>query len=201
MKNPPGAATEVLPKSVYRQRGRLYFAAVDPLTKKSRWWPIGKTWAEAEPIYRRLLVQVRTSTFVKRTLSGFDGPHVPDEVLRTLLSNARKNAKSRSLNFALCLDDLRALSTRAQGVCQLSGIAFEYGVAAEMRDSKSRRRRLWAPSLDRIESGVGYEPSNVRLVCQAVNAARQEFGDEVLMKIARAVAKYPAPSAGFDPGN
>lgn len=188
-------ADERLPKSVYRNGGALYFVAVDRATKKQRWYPLGKTWKEAEPEYRRLLPQVRTSRHVKKTLSGFDGPHVPDEVLRELLRNARKNAKTRGLAVSINLDDMRALSTRAQGACELSGIAFGYGVAPEMKDIKSRRRRLWAPSLDRIDGSLGYEIGNVRLVCQAVNAARQEFGDAVLLKIAAALAKYPVVSA------
>jgi hypothetical protein len=185
---------EKFPKSVYRKDGRIYFVAIDPNTKRLRWFPLGKTWREAEPEYRRLLPQLRSSRHVKRVLSGFDGPMVPDEVLKELLRNARKNAKTRALSMTLTVEDLRFVAARAQGFCELSGIAFEYGIAAEMRDSTSRRRRLWAPSLDRIEGARGYEPGNVRLVCQAVNAARQEFGDAVLIKIAHAIVKYPVVS-------
>lgn len=36
---------------------------------------------------------------------------------------------------------------------------------------------------------MGYVEHNVRLVCFAVNQARSDFGDEVLMKIATALVE------------
>ncbi len=48
------------------------------------------------------------------------------------------------------------------------------------------RRAPWAPSVDRIDSSKGYVPGNVRLVCVAANLAMNEWGEDVLARVARA---------------
>jgi len=37
---------------------------------------------------------------------------------------------------------------------------------------------------------MGYKKSNVRLVCFAVNRARSDWGDEVLLTIANGIVKH-----------
>lgn len=188
-----------LPPSVYRRRRLLYFVSTQAATKKQTWHRLGATWGEARPEYLRLMQQHRRSSYVAKRLEIEEGSCIPLSCLRTLLASAKKNAKSRGLEFALELADLQALAALSGGKCQMTGMAFEYGVATEMAQSEGRRRRLWLPSLDRIESRAGYVPGNVRLVCFAVNAARQEFGDEVLLKIARALVQYPVVLSGRSP--
>lgn len=70
----------------------------------------------------------------------------------------------------------------ASGICELSGLQIERVAPG------AYRTHPFAPSLDRIEPGLGYVKSNVRLVCFAVNRARSDWGDEVLMKIAIALS-------------
>lgn len=47
----------------------------------------------------------------------------------------------------------------------------------------------WAPSIDRIKSSEGYTVQNSRIVCWAYNLAKSEWGDDVPMTIARALAE------------
>ena len=79
----------------------------------------------------------------------------------------------------LSKDELKALWARANGKCQLTGIPF----------SSERKpgcvKRPWMPSVDRIDCSKGYTADNCRLVCVAVNLALNEFGDEVLLTIAK----------------
>jgi hypothetical protein len=47
-------------------------------------------------------------------------------------------------------------------------------------------------SLDRIIPVLGYVRGNVRVVCFAVNQARSDYGDEVLLIIAKALVERAA---------
>jgi hypothetical protein len=193
-----GESDDALPPSVYRRRGKLYFVATQPGTTKQRWHPLGASWtAEAKQTYLRLVQQNRTSAYVDRMLDC--AGRVPLDALRELLRNAKKNAKSRGLDCTLTLDELSTIAERSLGRCELSGIQFSYGVAKEARGQQSRRRRLWAPSIDRLDGRLGYALGNVRLVCFAVNAARQEFGDDVLFRIARALSNIQQSAANSTP--
>ena len=78
-------------------------------------------------------------------------------------------------------DEFKAIVERTEGCCEVSGIPFSDVVP------DGANKAMWAPSLDRLDCHAGYEASNCRLVCVAVNLAMNEFGHEVLMKIARAM--------------
>ena len=68
---------------------------------------------------------------------------------------------------------------RADGRCELTGVLFEYTVRPGVR------ARPLIPSLDRIDPQKGYIKENLRVVCYAVNAAINEWGDGVFEIIAR----------------
>ena len=89
----------------------------------------------------------------------------------------RKTAEQRGLNFTLSTDDFRALVKRADGRCEVSGVTFNWA-----RRSPSGRYPF-APSVDRIDSGLGYVPGNVRLVCLLVNLALNDFGLEAFLTV------------------
>lgn len=88
-------------------------------------------------------------------------------------------AKRRSLVFDLSYDDLMAIVERAGGRCEVTGIPFTL--------AGNGRLRPYRPSLDRIDSALGYTVGNCRLVCLAVNVALGQWGDEVLKRIARGI--------------
>jgi hypothetical protein len=78
--------------------------------------------------------------------------------------------------------------------CAVSKLDFSF------KDYPATVRHPFGPSIDRISSKEGYDPSNVRLVCAAVNFGLGEWGDEVFLPIARgAVATANAALAADSP--
>jgi hypothetical protein len=189
-KKPDHSADIELPKGVFRKGLQLYHVAYDQQTKRQIWTKLGPTWCgEAQEKWRASVLRHNTAGHVKRTLYVDETGPVALPALKDLLTNARKNARARGLEITITLEDMKGLAELSQGRCMLTGIPFEHGACDALRESTTRRKRVWAPSLDRIESSKGYVPGNVRLVCMAVNAALQEFGDAVLLRIAHALVE------------
>lgn len=99
--------------------------------------------------------------------------------LHELFWRAQKNAKLRSLEFLLSRDDYDSIVTRASGSCEVTSIPFS------LLTSAGCNRRPFAPSLDRIDSALGYTPANCRLVCGIVNAALGAWGEGVFWKMVK----------------
>jgi hypothetical protein len=193
-------AEVVLPKSVYFKHGAYFYVSPDRTTGKQQWLPLGKEWnSEAKKKWRSFVLRHRTGTHSSKILYSEGDGLIPLEILRQQMTNAKKNAKARGLEFTLILDDLKAMAETSHGKCALSGLPFEYGNSKELFGTSIRRKKLWSPSLDRIDCDLGYTQSNVRLVCMAVNIARQEFGDEVLFKIAHALSNIQCFSKKYRP--
>lgn len=98
-----------------------------------------------------------------------------------LAREARKRAIRKKLEFSLTLPQLLTLARRADNHCEVTGLPF-------VHDPEGYRRRPFAPSIDRIDSSIGYTFSNVRIVCCCVNAALNEWGDDVFWKMVFAAA-------------
>ncbi len=102
--------------------------------------------------------------------------------LRDALRQAARRACKRSLPVDIDEDFLVDL-VEAQGArCAVSGIRFN-------PLSGPLKRSPYGVSIDRADSSKGYVRGNVRLVCLAVNLALGEWGDDVLLLIARAVCE------------
>jgi hypothetical protein len=71
---------------------------------------------------------------------------------------------------------------RAGGRCEVSGIEFQ-------RRAPGVSRNPWTPSIDRIDSSVGYTAANCRLVCLAVNLAMSTWGEDVILTIADCIRR------------
>ena len=96
-----------------------------------------------------------------------------------LLNYARDRSKLYDVPFELDRDWLREKLER--GVCEVSGLPVQRISPGDYRTHP------YAPSLDRIVPALGYVKSNTRLVLFAVNRAMSDWGDEVLLTIARAI--------------
>lgn len=68
------------------------------------------------------------------------------------------------------------------GVCEVTGIPLELG------KPPGSRFHPWAPSVDRIDSKLGYTQGNCRVVCWIYNMAKSEWSDEVVMTFAKALS-------------
>jgi hypothetical protein len=60
-----------------------------------------------------------------------------------------------------------------KGNCELSGIPFQFVNSYEYFHNP------YAPSIDRIDSSIGYYKKNVRIVLYWLNRAKGEFSDEI----------------------
>ena len=99
-----------------------------------------------------------------------------------MLSRCKANSRRRQLECSITVADLRALAERAKGLCQVSGIPFND------RNEGQWQMRPWIASVDRIENSKGYTVGNCRLVCNAVNNALGQWGDDVFMRIVAAMS-------------
>lgn len=97
--------------------------------------------------------------------------------IHALLTSARSRAAKRGLEFTLTFEELAEMYRAQNGCCLLTRLPLDL----EGRNTKRRRAYLpFSPSLDRIDPNEGYTRQNVRLVCTAINIARNHFGDDVL---------------------
>lgn len=93
-----------------------------------------------------------------------------------LFSGAKARAKKNGKSFTLTEQDIHQLIDEANWRCQLTGIPFETG-------RRGYKFGPFRPSVDRIDSSLGYVPGNVRLVCTSVNLALGQWGEEAFKKI------------------
>lgn len=101
----------------------------------------------------------------------------------SLFRQTKKNAGVRGIEFALDRRDLVEMVAASNGKCSVTGMALE--IASLERKGM---RRPWMPSIDRINSDLGYTPDNCRIVCVAANLAMGQWGESVLIDMARAIA-------------
>lgn len=115
--------------------------------------------------------------------------------IRNLYLAARKNAAARGHTFDLTLEDIEAMVLASNGRCAVTGIALS-NEKGELPHGK-KMRRPWAPSIDRMDSTVGYTLGNCRIVCCAANYAMSQWGEDVLMEMAKSIARrrigHPGP--------
>jgi len=90
-------------------------------------------------------------------------------------------ARSRSKGYAetISLEVLSTIALRSAGRCEVSGIPFYMGPLS---------RHPFQASIDRVDSSLGYELTNVRFVCLSVNMCMAQWGDAVFRTIAAATA-------------
>jgi hypothetical protein len=97
---------------------------------------------------------------------------------KTLFASVKSNARTRNIYVDITVEDIEVMLERSGFRCELTDIHFDL-------QKKSRFRvRPWVPSVDRIDSSKPYTMNNCRVVCAAVNSAMNQYGEDVLMKIA-----------------
>jgi hypothetical protein len=109
----------------------------------------------------------------------------PAAALRKALSNAKASARKKGLAFTLSLDQLGHLYQTQYGRCALSGLEFHDEELPE-----ALVKRPFGLSIDRIDPSKGYTIDNVQLVLVAANFIRNQWGDDVLRQISRAIANH-----------
>jgi hypothetical protein len=98
-----------------------------------------------------------------------------------LVANCRTRSRRRGLVFNLD-DFIDELQRRIDmGVCEITGCRFDL----------SPGRKWNSPSIDRINSKLGYTPENVRVVCQAMNLAMADWGEEPVYQMLQTWQSFP----------
>lgn len=90
-----------------------------------------------------------------------------------LINAARTRSRTKGIEFSLDGFEPELQARIDAGKCQLSGVRFDL----------SPGRKPNSPSLDRIDPKLGYIPTNVRVICHALNAALGDWGEEALRPI------------------
>ncbi len=108
----------------------------------------------------------------------------PTTDLQAILNRTRRSARARKLATDIDLEFLRSLWEAQQGYCAVSGLAF-----TDESHREAFVKTPFAPSLDRIDSSRGYLKGNVRFVCMAANFALNQWGDDVLRRLAHGVVE------------
>jgi len=93
------------------------------------------------------------------------------------------SAGKRLIPFDITPADILHLMKETDFRCAVSGIPLAKRV---MPDGS---RDPWAPSIDRIQSCHGYTFDNIRVVCLAANYAMNQWGADVLLRLARGVIR------------
>jgi hypothetical protein len=131
----------------------------------------------------RLEAESRLTEFIHE----FNGGRVPKSELPTwgavassVVERQRRSAKARGIEFDLTPAYVLALIQKAKFRCPVSGIAFS-------EERGEFHKNPWAPSIDRIDNRHGYVAGNVRVVSLAANLAMNEWGYDVLLRLAHGV--------------
>lgn len=117
-----------------------------------------------------------------------DDPHWAERVsgfqardnnwLYALYRKAEARAHAKDLEFSLTFPELKTIAAATQGRCKVTDIVFS------RKNEAGSRVAPFVPSIDRIDSNLGYKKENCRLICAAANLALMDFGDVVFRQIA-----------------
>jgi hypothetical protein len=97
-----------------------------------------------------------------------------------MLHNAKRRSKTTEIPVTINLEWIENKLTC--GICELTGMPFD------LNPSKLFSSNPYAPSLDRINPKLKeYSPTNTRVVLAAVNIALNEYGEEHMLPILKAM--------------
>lgn len=102
--------------------------------------------------------------------------------LKDLISSAKRRSVSKKLNVDIDYEWAENNFLNQNGSCLLTGIPFD--LISNL--NRIGRYNPFAPSLDRIDPGKGYTKNNTRIVCNAINIALNNWGDDFFAQLAKA---------------
>lgn len=104
--------------------------------------------------------------------------------LYNIVKMARDRAQKNGLEFDLDVPYLISLCENQDYCCLLTGLKFSFA-----SPENGWRTSPFSPSIDRIDSKMGYKKDNVRLVLWGINLALGEWGEETYSIMALAYCK------------
>lgn len=110
----------------------------------------------------------------------------PEYTLRSMYSNAKNNAKRRSISWEITLNEFIEL-TKVTTHCSVLGYELVYQSYSGKGTGQTNPRKA---SLDRIDSSKGYTLDNVRIVSWKYNCLKMCMSDDELLECAKAIVAY-----------
>jgi len=99
--------------------------------------------------------------------------HFLKGLLKTCRGSTKiRRSRGRDLENSITLDDIEGLRETQQNKCIYTG-----------RELVWKRHHKNKASIDRIDSSIGYIPSNIHLVTSQTNAAKSDMSDEDFMEL------------------
>lgn len=117
-----------------------------------------------------------------KTISGahnFEGYNL---ISKRYFISCSNGAFSRGISFNISIQDMWKKWVEQKGKCALSGVELKIG-------TNIRKRKDFTASLDRIDSKVGYEYSNIQWVHKDLNKMKMNFPNEYFIEMCKLVAK------------
>lgn len=151
-----------------RTAGKDYFYSRVPGTKAV---PLEKDTATAFDVIKALRLLPEQTEELETYLEG-------------VLAASRSRAKSKRWQHDVEQADILNMLVRQNRCCAVSGVQFSL-----VANSDDPFMRAFAPSLDRIDTEVGYTKENCRLVCRIANFAMGKWGYGALRFIAYGIVR------------
>lgn len=105
---------------------------------------------------------------------------------KILLQSAKTRAKYKNLDFKL---ELNWIKKKLQlGKCEATSLNFIFTRYGEFKETK--KLNPYAPSLDRIDSSLGYTIDNTQIVIIAFNKFKSDIVQHKVINIAKAIVKH-----------
>ncbi len=108
-----------------------------------------------------------------------------DEYMRAYRRH-ENGAPRRRVQWSLSIDEFWRIVMRARGCCELTGTPFNFYYRAPTTNT-----RPFIPSLDRINSTMGYNICNARLIVSICNQAMNEYGEVPLFEMVKHTMTSP----------
>jgi hypothetical protein len=121
------------------------------------------------------------SSKIKKRVNCYSQTYIPkftrdiDSKLKNLCTNAKQR---KNKEFNILETDLFNLWNTQKGLCAYTKLPM-----------LATSNQFNTVSLDRIDSSVGYVVGNIQLVCAAINKMKQEYSEELFVKLCHLVAQ------------
>jgi len=129
---------------------------------------------------RKGLTPLTDSERAKRNADSFNGR------MNRLVIGARANAKDKNYTFSINREDMQRIWQNQNGKCTYTG----WEMTTKTNDSR-------LVSIDRIDSSIGYIPSNIQLTCWCVNRAKSFMGENEFREMCKAIAAQSQKNLDF----
>lgn len=100
----------------------------------------------------------------------------------------KKSAESRNKIFEITIEDAWNLFELQKKKCALSNLNLNFCYKKQKNIGISNRN-YFAPSLDRIDSNIGYTKNNIQWVCQEINMMKWKLSEEEFKFLCKKINK------------